>query len=76
MFRFQPIEQSLSSPELGGYRAYGIQAFVTTPTGCEEAGFVSDVSCDLVFTARLAETCEQLQLDPVHLMDVILDALP
>lgn len=76
MFRFRPIEQQLSTPELGEYRSYGIQAFITTPAGCEEAGLVSDVSCDPEFTACLADRCQRLQLDPVHLMDVILDALP
>ena len=35
MFRFQPIEQSLSSPEIVGYRSYRISDIVTTPAGCE-----------------------------------------
>lgn len=75
MFRFRPVKQFLSSPELGDYCSYGIHAFTTTPTGHVDAGLVSDVSCDLDFVSLLADSCTRLQLDPVHLLDVVLDAL-
>lgn len=76
MFQFRPVKQFLSSPELGDYCSYGIHAFATTPSGCADAGLVSDVSCDLDFVSLLAGKCTSLQLDPVHLLDVVLDALP
>lgn len=76
MLQFRPIEQFLFSPELGEYRSFGIQAFSVSPTGAEEVSLISDVSCDPAFVSRLAEKCTQLQLDPVHLLDVVLDALP
>lgn len=75
MFLFRPIKQFLSSPELGDYCAYGIHAFTTTPSGYADAGLVSDVSCDLDFVSFLADRCTRLQLDPVHLLDVVLDSL-
>ena len=76
MFRFRPVKQYLCSPELGNYCSYGIHAFVRTSSGCTEASLLSDVSCDFAFVSALAEKCTRLQLDPMHLMDVILDALP
>lgn len=76
MFLFRPVKQSLSSPELGDYRAYGIRAFTATPTGYTDAGLVSDVSCDLNFVSLLADKCTRLQLHPMQLLDVVLDALP
>ena len=71
MFRFRPVKQFLSSPELGDYCSYGIQAFVSTPAGYSDAGLVSDISCDLQFVSLT-----RLQLDPMQLMDVVLDSLP
>ena len=76
MYQFQPVKQSLFSPELGNYRSYGIRALVAAPGGCTEACLISDVSCDFAFVSRLAERCTLLQLDPAHLLDVVLDALP
>lgn len=76
MFRFRPVKQFLSSSELGDYCSYGIHAFATTPAGCSEAGFISDVSCDFQFVSLLADRCTRLQLDPMQLIDVVLDSLP
>lgn len=76
MFRFRPVKQFLSSPELGDYCSYGIHAFVSTPAGYSGAGLVSDISCDLQFVSLLADRCTRLQLDPMQLMDVVLDSLP
>ena len=76
MFRFRPVKQFLSSLELGDYCSYGIHAFVSTPAGYSDAGLVSDISCDLQFVSLLADRCTRLQLDPMQLMDVVLDSLP
>lgn len=76
MYQFRPVKQFLTSPELGNYSSYAICAFAVTPGRCEEVCSVSDVSCDWAFAAVLADKCTRLQLDPVHLRDVILDALP
>ena len=76
MFLFQPVKEFLFSPELGDYCSYGLRAFVLTAVSCSEVCFVSDVSCDPIFVSLLAEKCTRLQLDPMHLLDVILDALP
>lgn len=76
MFRYRPVKQFLSSLELGEYCSYGIHAFVTTPSGCSDAGLIFDISCDFDFVALLADKCTQLQLDPVHLLDIVFDVLP
>ena len=42
----------------------------------EEIITVSDVSLDKAFVEGLAKLCTELQLDPIHLFDVVEDALP
>ena len=76
MFQFRPVRQYLYTSGLGNYCSYGIHAVMTTHSGCADMGFVSDVSCDLKFVSLLADRCTRLQLDPIHLLEVVLDALP
>ena len=76
MFQYRPIKQMLFSTELGDYCSYGIRAFSVTQSGSVAVQFVPDVSCDEAFVSLLAEKCTRQQLDPVQLLDVILDALP
>lgn len=76
MFRYRPVKQFLSSSDLGDYCSYGIHAFTATPTGFDNAGLIFDISCDQDFVSLLADTYTRLQLDPIHLLDAILDALP
>lgn len=77
MFQFRPVKQFLSSPEIGDYNSYGICAFALTYGGCEdEICFLSDISCNLDFVLLLADRCTQFQLNPMHLFDIVLDALP
>lgn len=75
MFRFRPVKQFLFSDELGEYVSYGIHVFLLTPAGCAEAGFFSDISCDPGFVELLARRCTREQLDPLHLPDIVADAL-
>lgn len=75
-YRYRPVKQLLSDPDLGGYTTYGIHVFIHTPSGRVQSTLLHDISCDPNFVDTLAEACTRLQLDPCHLLNVVLDALP
>lgn len=75
IYRFLPVKERLAAPELGEYVSYGIRALALESGRQNEAAYISDVSCDERFVAGLADRCTRLQLDPGHLLDVVLDAL-
>lgn len=54
---------------------YGIRALQSTPSGWVECAFIPDVALDHAFVETLAQKCTDGQLDPVQLMDVVLDNL-
>ena len=60
MYRYISVSEELSSPYLGRYRSFGIAA------QREAAGHWQE---------NLAARCTAGQLEPVHLMDIIEDAL-
>lgn len=66
------VEQHLFTPETGAYCTYGIRV---TDTDGAEVNFISDISTDAVFVATLAEQCNVLELNHLHLRDVVLDAI-
>ncbi|BDF68025.1 DUF6514 family protein [Pseudoflavonifractor phocaeensis] len=74
-FRYRPVKQFLSSPELGPYVSYGIHAFLYTDSGCREFALLFDISCDGALVTDLAEEFTRHQLHPVHLMDAVMDAI-
>ena len=51
------------------------RAFQKTECGWREVAFVSDVSTDRAAVEQLARRCTEGQLDPIHLLDVVEDAL-
>lgn len=69
------MEKQLFSPDLGNYRTYGIAAAETPGQRQVRQAFLSDVSPDGAFTADLARHCTQEGLEPVHLPDVVPDAI-
>lgn len=75
IFRYALISEKLFSSELGHYRSFGIRAFQKTECGWREVAFVSDVSTDRAAVEQLARRCTEGQLDPIHLLDVVEDAL-
>ena len=75
MYQYLPVEERLSSLDLGEYRSFGIAAFRTCGEQREQVAFASDVSTDEAFAEQLAKRCTDAQLDPVHLKDVALDSI-
>lgn len=72
MLQYIPVREELCSPELGAYVSYGIRAVLASG---EEAASVSDVSPDFAFVQKLAALCTSKQLSPIHLHDVVEDAI-
>ena len=68
---YLPLTQRLYTEEIGDYVSYGISV---TKNG-ERIYEVGDVTTDLDALSALCEKCTLLQLDPIHLEDVIYDFL-
>ena len=75
-FRFRAVKEQHFSDETGGYAAYGILAEQRERRAWIPVLHVEDVSADGAFAARLAARCARFQLDPIHLLDVVADAIP
>ncbi len=72
MFQYEVIEENFEDSELGTYTSYGIIAM----RDGEKLFCVSDMSLRRELVSELVKLCNELQLDPIHLYDVIEDALP
>ena len=68
---YEMIQENLTDSDLGSYVAYGIAVM----RGEERVRMVSDVFLDRAKAAEFVELCNRLELDPVHLDDVIADAI-
>lgn len=55
---------------------YGILEEEYSLNSWVQVALISDVSCDKEFVDMLIARCAQGQLSPLHLLDVVLDALP
>lgn len=55
--------------------SYGIQAEVAEDGICTYVAFIPDISCNKAFVDELAQKCTKGQLSPMHLLEVVLDAL-
>lgn len=75
MYLYFPVEESLFSPYLDHYDSFGIAAAEYTPTGWKQIAFLSDVSPDGAFVAALANRFTLYQLSPIHLKEVVEDAM-
>lgn len=75
MFRYISVSEELSSPILGQYHSFGIAAQKEVAGHWQVVCQVSDISTDPIFVENLAARCTAGQLEPVHLLDVIEDAL-
>ena len=64
----------LHSP-FGCRLSYGILAQVLENDMCTYAACIPDISRDKAFVDELAHRCNEGQLSPMHLLDVVLDAI-
>lgn len=72
MYHFKVME--LHSPD-SRQPSYGILASVLENDACTYAAYIPDISRDKAFVDELAHRCNEGQLSPMHLLDVVLDAL-
>ncbi len=72
MFRYTTVEEEFNDADLGHYVSYGI--CVTEDDNSILT--VSDMSTNRDLVDKLVGLCNEHQLDPIHLLDVIEDALP
>ena len=70
-YSYEAVAQTLTADELGTYLTYGIRVSLAE----RELAFVSDVTADRREIETLVKLCNDGQLDPVHLNDVIEDFL-
>ncbi len=54
---------------------YGLVAQKFENSNWNTIAAIKDISCDKEFVISLAEKCTAGQLDPVHILDVVLDAI-
>jgi len=71
MYNYIAVEEQLEHPDIGTYTSYGIKAMREN----EDIAFISDVSVNKAFVEALARCCTDLQLDPIHLFDVVEDVI-
>lgn len=64
-----------SSEDYARYKAYGIACLQESRNGAREVTRIGDISCDGRFVQCLAALCTRLQLRPVHLEDVVINAI-
>ena len=67
-YDYQVIE---SFCEAFGVTTYGISVHMMTDTSNTLCISIKDISSDCAVVTRLAAQCQRLQLDPIHLLDVI-----
>lgn len=70
-----PYESVMRLPGVGKYITYGIRGMRKYPCGWACEADIKDISTDGHFVRCLAETCTRMELDPIHLRDVVEDAL-
>lgn len=75
MFRYRWKKEKRYSPDIGLYRSFGIQVLKKAHRRWSVYKTVSDISTDRRLVRRLVRRCNIGVLDPVHLMDVIVDFL-
>ena len=75
MITYQFVEETLTKPELGTYTAFAIRAYEEKDGKQMIHSHISDVFLNKKEAEHFVELCNRLQLDIVHLPDVIEDAL-
>lgn len=75
MFVYLPIENEMSVPLVGKYRAFGLRVLRTEAEEDHELMILPGLSTDFEFTLRLASLFTRKQLSPLHLLDVLEDLL-
>lgn len=75
MVKYRITEKTVSYPEIGTYNSYGICAYQKDLDDEKLIACFYDVFSERKKAEELVELCNTLELDPIHLEDVVEDAL-
>ena len=75
MVKYRITEKTVDHPEIGTYDSYGICAYQTGPYAERMIACFYDVFAERKKAEELVELCNSLELEPIHLEDVVEDAL-
>lgn len=73
MITYKVIKENLQNREFGRYVSYGICAYSEDTRMIIES--ISDVSPEKEKAEKLAALCNENKLEPIHLIEVIEDAI-
>lgn len=75
-FQFCLAKGLFDSPELGRYISFGICVYELQQGVAVQVDCIPDISTNERIVSALAHRCTELQLEPCHLLDVVLDTIP
>ena len=75
MIEYRSVQEHLRSPDLGNYCAYGIYTYQVEPFSSKNILAIHDVFLNAADAISFVHRCNQLELSPVSLYDVIQDTL-
>ncbi len=71
MYIFRIIKESLYHPEIGRYKAFGVEVYEKSTQ--KKLLSISDVFTDLRKAREFALLCNECQPEPVHLKELCMD---
>lgn len=75
MIEFYAAEELLYSEEIGSFTAYGIGACEKNECEKKKLIYISNIFLEKQKAEQLAAMCNRLQLSPLHLRNVVEDAV-
>ena len=75
MYSYSYVKENFNDEEVGEYSAYGVRISRIDSEECEQVRYISNVFIDEQDAKKFVEACNRLQLSPVHIDDVVQDAL-
>lgn len=75
MIEYYAVKEALYSEEIGAYTAYGIGVFEYDRGEKKTLQYIPDVFLDEEKAEQLVAMCNSIQLEPLHLLDVVEDAV-
>lgn len=75
MIEYRSVQEHLRSPDLGNYCAYGVCACQVEQNRTTEILAIHDVFLNAADALSFVRRCNQLELSPISLWDVIQDTL-
>ena len=75
MVRYYYVEEKLYYPSIGNYTAYAITAYKEDDNIKIRLAYISDVFLDEAVAKQFIHICNAMNVDPVHLPNLIEEAL-